>query len=271
LNDAALQASKDNGLIMDYTLGPNQGAGVPSEPDAEGLLWTLDPFNVSVPLGGTFDDTLPGWGSGDLVSASTGLVLNTTATGGSPSTNATLKTSSLQDVTHLVDDSGHLNITFPSGEGDHYQVFAYYQVHSGYRELPPSDEITTSVPQSPITSFVYNGSWVVDHFSAKGAQAIIDFWEEYLLGGDTKDLLRDVGHYSWEDSQEYVGAFTVFWTPGMLDSFNSSRGYAAQKFLPTFFRTDNVGFSSVPSDTLYLTDEADQGISHSHDWRQTVC
>ena len=28
VQDTALQATKDNGLIVDFTLGPNQGAGV---------------------------------------------------------------------------------------------------------------------------------------------------------------------------------------------------------------------------------------------------
>jgi hypothetical protein len=30
---AALQASKDNGLMMDLCIGPQSGQGVPAEPD----------------------------------------------------------------------------------------------------------------------------------------------------------------------------------------------------------------------------------------------
>lgn len=67
LQDAALSAAKNLGMLMDFSLGPNQGAGVPAERDDEGVMWYLNPFNVSVPLGGTFNATLPGWGSGEFV------------------------------------------------------------------------------------------------------------------------------------------------------------------------------------------------------------
>lgn len=281
MSDAALRATLANNLIMDYSLGPNQGAGVPSEPDADGLIWTLAPFNVSVPIGGTFDDVLPGWGSGDLVSASTGLVLNSTnvtlsENGFSPSTEpgvqATLQTSSLQDVTSQVDDSGHLTDTFLSNSsGENYVVFAYYQYRSGYRELPASTDIDATVPQSPIESFVYNGSWVVDHLSAAGAQAIIDFWEEYVLSDETRDLLNQVGNFGWEDSQEFGGAMDIWWTPNLLDAFNSSRGYDLHKYLPLMFAPNNVASTSaIPSTTWYVTDESDLGQDHIEDFRQTV-
>lgn len=37
----ALQAHRDNGMVMDFAIGPNQGQGVPAEPDDEGLQWDL--------------------------------------------------------------------------------------------------------------------------------------------------------------------------------------------------------------------------------------
>ena len=67
LTDVVLRATKDLGLIVDLSLGPNQGAGVPAHPDDEGIMWQLLPFNVSVPLGAYFDDILPGWGTGRFV------------------------------------------------------------------------------------------------------------------------------------------------------------------------------------------------------------
>lgn len=68
LTDAALRAAKKLGMVMDFALGPNQGAGVPAHPDDEGVMWELWPFNVSVPIGGSFNTVLPGWGTGELVS-----------------------------------------------------------------------------------------------------------------------------------------------------------------------------------------------------------
>jgi hypothetical protein len=38
---ASLEAHKENGLKMDFALGPNQGQGVPADPNDEGLQWDL--------------------------------------------------------------------------------------------------------------------------------------------------------------------------------------------------------------------------------------
>lgn len=38
---AALTAHEENGLVMDFALGPNQGQGVPASPDNPGLQWDL--------------------------------------------------------------------------------------------------------------------------------------------------------------------------------------------------------------------------------------
>lgn len=38
---AALTAHQENGLVMDFSLGPNQGQGVPASPDNPGLQWDL--------------------------------------------------------------------------------------------------------------------------------------------------------------------------------------------------------------------------------------
>ena len=36
---AALESHYENGLVMDFALGPNQGQGVPADPGDEGLQW----------------------------------------------------------------------------------------------------------------------------------------------------------------------------------------------------------------------------------------
>lgn len=38
---AALAAHEENGLVMDFSLGPNQGQGVPASSDNPGLQWDL--------------------------------------------------------------------------------------------------------------------------------------------------------------------------------------------------------------------------------------
>jgi len=184
---------------MDFALGPKQGSGVPAEPDDDGVMWDLNPFNIFIPLGESYNGKLPGWGtggSGGFVSASTALVLKsvpiqlTAAPAFFSQTyngsQITLSASSLQDVTSQVDAAGNINLSFPaSSNGTEFQPFAYYQNHTvGFEQASPQ-LVNTTVEQYPATSFLQNGSRFNDHFSATGAQLIIDFWEKYLLGYNT--------------------------------------------------------------------------------------
>jgi hypothetical protein len=62
--------------------------------------------------------------------------------------------------------------------------------------LPATRTLTKNLdPQSNRTETIFDfGCFTVDHFDAKGANVVIDFWEKYLLSDDIKQLLRDVGH-----------------------------------------------------------------------------
>lgn len=189
----AFQANKNHELQMDFALGPNQGSGVPAEPDSEGLMLDFVPFNISIPLGSAFSATLPGWGSGRLVSASIALVIesrpaNLSATPGFlgpffyPGTRNILSSQSLRDVSDRIDKDGHLSMFLPSvPSGIEYRLFAFYERPSGYREQVSPENIA-QIPQSPVTTFVQNVSWVNDHFSLAGAQLVINFWEDPFLG-----------------------------------------------------------------------------------------
>lgn len=270
IQDAALQAAKDSGLIIDLSLGPNQGAGVPAEYDDEGLQWDLQPFNVSVPIGGAFDGTLPGWGTGELVAAVSATVVKSTNT--STAVTKTLSESSLQDVTKQVSSSGHLSLQFPSQAGGGNSIlFAYYLVHSGFREQQTPSQVIPGVPQSPITNYVQNGSFVVDHFSARGAETVASFWQNHLLNGsNTAELVREIGNYAWEDSQEFPA--NIWWTQSLPATFAANRGYSVAKYIPVLFNGNErsqIG-AVAASDVLYVTDEADAGGSHNADYHQTV-
>ena len=153
---------------------------------------------------------LPGWVTGPFISASVGLVTSTINESvinyyyRSPENDyalvSTLDNSTLQDLTPQVGSDGSVEFTAPTnGQTGNWTIFAYYLVHSEFRECVSPRDVNTTFPQSPVTDYVQNGSWVVDHFSADGAQLIIDFWEDYLLNGSTtKDLLAEVGNYLWE-------------------------------------------------------------------------
>ena len=74
-------------------------------------------------------------------------------------------------------------------------------------------------------------SYVVDHFSPLGAQAVIDLWEDRVLDGEMRALLRVAGGNLFEDSLEIETEATI-WTPTFLDDFEKSRGYDLRPWLP---------------------------------------
>ena len=267
LQDTVLRAANASDLIVDLTLGPNQGAGVPAAAGSDGLLWDLVAFNITVAPETAFNDILPGWGTGLLVSASTGLVIRSSPEAG------VLSSQSLQDLTTLVDLNGRLALDHaPGSEHGNLTIFAYYRVHSNYHHTP-SPSTVRGVPQSPVTTFIENGSWVVDHFSPRGAQVTIDFWETHLLNGSvTRDLLKSAGNYMFEDSLEFQQAVYFIWTPELLDRFLSRRGYSMAKYLPILYGTKaTANFGGAPIGVSpYVTDEADGGLSHVRDYQQTV-
>lgn len=213
-------------------MGPNQGAGVPASYNSDGLQWDLQPFNVSIPSPGSYSARLPGWGSGPLVSASTGLVTSSSVNGGY--TVETLSTPSLKAVKDQVGENGEITLQLAAtNENQHYVLFAYYLIHTGYREQQ-TPTLVTGASQSPVEYFWQNGSFLVDHYSTEGAKTIASFWDNYLLNGSsTAEHMREVGSYVWEDSQEYP--YNLLWTRYLPELFESNCGYSIEPYLPTLF------------------------------------
>ncbi|GLB02333.1 hypothetical protein AtubIFM57258_003678 [Aspergillus tubingensis] len=261
LVDTVLTTAKEYDLLVDLAIGPNQGAGVPSPYNDDGLLWDLAGFNSTFSPDKGYDGIIPGWGAGPLIAAVTAQV---SSTGSINDTYKVLVESSLLDVTPLVNSNGHLQVKAnDTAEGNQY-LFAYYLVHSEYREVQSPADATAAVPQSPITTYSQNGSWVVDHFSPQGALAVVDFWRQTLLDSESGALIREVGNYLWEDSQEYT--VSTFWTPRLQEVFNANRGYSINRFIPILIGS---GGGSTP-DITYVTDELDAGASHTMDYQQTL-
>ncbi|KAL2004612.1 hypothetical protein VTN00DRAFT_3348 [Thermoascus crustaceus] len=276
LFDTLARAHKDNGLIMDFAMGPNQGQGVPAPDDSDGLMWDLHAYNISVPIGGSFSGQLPGWGAGKLQAAITGLAISSVNVSGlAPSlpnnvvsnrTQITLSTESLQDITSQVSPDGTVAIQFPSDKtGIEHTIFAIYLVKMHYRN--EADPTTLNGPHTVPHDIVHNGSWAVDHFSSSGAKVMTEFWEKYLLVNGTKELLMEVGNYAWEDSVEIPP--NLYWTKYLPDVFEKNRGYSINRWLPILFHQNVLGFDSSP-DTWWITDEVDAGNSHIGDYRTTL-
>lgn len=246
-------------------MGPNQGAGIPAPYNDDGLLCDLAPFSANISQGTSSIESIPGWGGGynadSLVAAVTALVVADNGT------QVTLAASSLEDVTSSVNAAdGSLSFDFDAGE---YVLFTFYQEQSEYREVMAGDQVEAAVPQSPIQNYKQNGSWVVDHFSATGAQIFIDFWNTSLLSGNTSDAIREVGNFLWEDSQEFGANNSIFWTPKFSDVFLANRGYNVSTWLPVIVSADLAGLTTF-SGVTYITDEDDAGLGHIEDYEQTV-
>jgi hypothetical protein len=276
---AFVQAHKDNDLIMDFAMGPNQGTGVPATRDDEGLMWDLSAYNVTVPIGSSFDGVLPGWGSGTLQAAVSGTVLggrNVTdkdPSGGLPGdlplnrTEYTLAAASLMDVTDKVDANGHLSVDFSTANttGEYQIIFAIYLGLSAYRAQQGPLEIKG--PQSELIDYLHNGSYAVDHFSALGARVMTKFWEEHILNNGTKEILQQVGNYGWEDSVEIQA--NVYWTKNLSAVFDEQHKYSINKWLPILFHRNGKYKQSNPG-TWWVTDEPSSGNTHIADYRATV-
>lgn len=275
VQDAAIQATVDNDLVIDLAMGGNQGAGVPAPYGSDGVLLDIIAFNTTI-TNGSFNDTLPGWETGPLVAASLGQVMsvsNETVTTKSlygivnqALPVYTLAANSLQDVTSQVSADGRLNLAIDSPTSAPTVLFVYYSTVATYKEIPSPETFLTSTFQSPVTSYVQNGSYVVDHFSSTGAQVIIDFWNTHLLDNSTtKAQLAKVGNYLWEDSQEYGQYVHILWTPDLPQRFEQDHGYSIVPYLPTLFK-NNGGMGG----TYIVTDESDEGASHFDDYSQTL-
>jgi len=157
------------------------------------------PFSTNVSAGAGFHGVLPGWGTGELISAVSVKVVSETNISLSPPPNQFLQSmdsylkiivqnGTMQDHTDDVNQSsGALDIDFPNGEAtDVYRLFAMYQTLTHHHNIIPAEE-------HPKTMWE-DGSYTVDHFDAKGAQVVIDFWEKYILNSSfAKELLSEAG------------------------------------------------------------------------------
>ncbi|KAK6216503.1 hypothetical protein LQW54_003509 [Pestalotiopsis sp. IQ-011] len=260
---AFVDAIKDNDLVMDFAIGPNQGTGVPAPEDDEGLMWDISIYNQSVRWEARLEiNTTTVTATDKLQPDPEGLpgdyYLNRT--------QVTLSNSSLQDVTEKVDDRGQIRLAFPSTEtGYGYNIFAVYVGLSGYRAQQGPEGLEG--PQTAPESWLQNGFLAVDHFSAQGAKLVTDFWEQHILQNGTRELLQEIGSYAWEDSIEI--ASTVYWTRNLSTNFMQDHGYDISKWLPILFHRN--GKSSNPNPSIWwVTDEPDGGNNHIADYRSTL-
>jgi hypothetical protein len=86
----------------------------------------------------------------------------------------------LTDITTKVRSDGTITTKFPANV-----VVANYTLWAAYYKLSVA---RACVPGQNPQNFIQNGSFAVDHFSARGAKVTTDFLEQHVLVNGVKEL-----------------------------------------------------------------------------------
>ncbi len=247
---AALERAKARGMTIDLTVGPSWPAAVPSiTPDSAGAIKELAYGIASVAPGARFSGAAPAPALAPAAGVTQQKLLyvqaaRVTTPGAPPKTAYTLDGASIQNVAIAAD--GSVDWTAPA-DGS-WILISYWE--RGSAQQPEGGPHTTPT------------SYVVDHFSRAGTQAITDFWESHILTPAVRSLIGDAGGALFEDSLE-LETTSALWTPGFAQEFQQRTGYSLLPYLPlvaknaekAVFNYDATTSASVRRDiNLVLTD-----------------
>ncbi|KAF7353633.1 Secreted protein [Mycena venus] len=290
-----VEAAMDNNLTIDFSMGPDQGAGVPVFPDdvdMEGMNTELVFGSRFLTPGETFSGPLPNPTVFPMVSGLDNQIDSANITtmrlvsavvaelvpGANSSTaRVSLDWNTVQDLTSQVDSSSSISFTAPNSSS---VLLAYYSRRNGFPEARRG--FNGSFLDEPGSW----GSWVVDHFSPKGANVSISFIEQNILARDNIGAMAaqpGVGSYMWEDSMEFFAQ--LFWTDTFPQRFTERHGFEINKTLPVLHTLPNRGprvnqtfdFGSTVDWAKFLEDYQDtltslyvDYMSTFRDWSHTV-
>lgn len=220
--EAALDQAGRRGIGIDLTIGPSWPAAVPTiTPDDEAAVKELQYGVVQIVAGGTYSGPVPApVTANDTVQKMLKVAawrLNPAYT----SSNGRVIGFDVDSYTEVGVTDGAVSWTAP--DDGTWLLFAFWERGSGQR--PESGPHTS--PES----------YVVDHFSAAGTRAVIDYWERNLLTPAVRRLLRQSGGALFEDSIE-LETDGLNWTPALPDEFANRRGYELWPYLPALVRND---------------------------------
>ena len=240
------------------------------------------PYHIEVPENGTYSGQIPGWGTGELVALVSARVVSSSqietpasSTFSTPAQNATqlvLHGDTLIEHTDKVNDDGRVSVSLKNGtshaskytrSNSRHFLFAYYQ----YQDLAKNLDI-----ESNTTGTIFdNGSYTVDHYSARGAETTKEFWENHILNDtDTRSLLAEVGTYGWEDSLEIKS--NISWSPSLPERFQKMHGYRLQRYLPLLmYGNNNPGVqTSYPGSIKGVLENQHHGNGFVNDFRAAL-
>lgn len=218
--DDAYRIGERLGLEVDTTYTSKYSANLPTvSPDGPGSAKELSLTSVRLTAGQGYDDQLPrptlpgGVQRSDLV-AVRAYPCQDRCDGAVP----VLDVKDSVDLTDRAGD-GRLAWTAPEGGDRSWTVVASWSHGTGQQVLGE---------ETPRESFL------VDHFSRAGLDAVEDFWRQHLLDADVRARLRESGGSLFFDSLELNrdGNQLRHWTPAFLAEFERRRGYDVEPYLP---------------------------------------
>lgn len=262
--ETALKAGDEHGIEIDMTLGPSWPAATPGiTPNGDVALVELAHGVADVADGEAFSGALPE----PAVEAEEGVTerslvgvqaLRVVERPEQPDRNGLkLEHASLVDLTARV-EGDQLDWTAPAegGTGAGWVVIAYWQRGSGQR---PEAGPHTKEP-----------SYVVDHFSAAGADALKAYWERNILTPRIRRLLERTGGTFFEDSLEVETDATI-WAREATAEFSDRMGYELTPYLSAIVEQDEkYVFQYSDVNAMRVRDDYNQVLSDLYSEKHLV-
>ncbi|RDW78827.1 uncharacterized protein DSM5745_05679 [Aspergillus mulundensis] len=223
---AAYQAGEDQGVHIDYTLGPHWPTGVPGyTPDSVETAKELVHGQILLQAGTNYSGPLPlpvadpsGQNGGNPnVTATPQLVAVLAARTSTTNINASVVTFEDSTVKDVSQHYKNEKFTWTAPRDGPYIVVAVYgrgtgQVQNMYDMNSEGPQLTDPAP-----------AYIVDHLSVAGVRATVKYWNEHVLTDELRALMKASHGSLFEDSLELK--LKQYWTPNFLQEFKKRRGY----------------------------------------------
>lgn len=257
---SAYETAIKNGIHVDYTIGPQWPTGVPGyTPDSPETEKELVHGVVLVAAGANYSGQLPAPSvkpSGvSTANPYVNATLNLVACLAARTNETTVKQSKLafnsSSVLDLTSNVTQNVIQWQAPSNSAYLLVAIYgrgtgQIQRQFDGNPNAPNLTDPSP-----------AYVVDHFSAAGVQASINYWNEHILSDELRPLILQSEGSLFEDSLEIE--FHQYWTNNFIKEFATRRGYDLTPYL-----------LYVVKDTNTFVGDADAAMRVNYDFNTTV-
>lgn len=218
--EQAVETGRRLGIRVDLTVGPAWPLVAPGLTPDSGRAAQELAYGRKVMAGGeTYTGPVPVAPEPHAgVSVQSLVALQAFRLAGDPAAKPTvLERRSLIDLSLKVSDG---NVSWTAPEGERWLLIAHWQRGTG---------------QAAVTgqAVAVEPAYVVDHFTAAGARAAIDYTEQHVLTPRLRRLLKSNGGNLFEDSLELDSS--LHWTWDLPARFEKLHGYSLRERLPVVY------------------------------------